>query len=118
MHEEVQRFCDFFIHFLGYFFILWPDIPQQERPERRKNALGMLDIFVHSFQEKLRKGGHLYKLSPEHLPELFIENAPELELEEQKERHDKEHKKDDYKPRVQANSPKNKVRTKEQRSNA
>jgi hypothetical protein len=103
MHEELKRFCDAFIHYLTYYFMLWPHIPHEERSETYKHSSAMVENFMESFHKRLRNGGYLWKFTPEHMQELFVENAPELELEDHAERYDKEHTKDGQKPKSAGN---------------
>lgn len=70
------------LHFLDYWFTLWPDRSPEEDRDSLQKSYGMMAVFTDSLKENLRQGGHLWDLSLEHIKDLAVDTAKELNFAE------------------------------------
>ena len=82
MHGELLRLTNFFIHFVYYWFMLWPDTDPDQRKDLIEKAYVMVERFSKSFKRRLSSGGYVVDFSMEDIKSLILESAPELDAQE------------------------------------
>lgn len=82
MHGELLRLSNFFIHFVYYWFMLWPDTDPDQRKDMIERAYVMAERFSKSFKRRLSSGGYVVDFSMEDIKSLILESAPELDAQE------------------------------------
>ena len=82
MLQEHRRLANFFIHFLHFFFMLWPDTDPEKRQDLVERSFVMAEQFVKTFNKRLQHGGYLTEFSMEDIKAVLLENASELDPRE------------------------------------
>jgi len=73
MSTRVDMLGQSFFHFLRYWFILWPDIPQDHLKQNVVQARGMLAKYIGSLRRRLDKKDLWDILDPDALDDVIAE---------------------------------------------
>jgi hypothetical protein len=77
--QEHRRLANFFVHFLHFFFMLWPDTDPDKRQDLVERSFVMSEQFLKTFEKRLNHGGYLKEFGLEDIKAILLESAGELD---------------------------------------